>query len=96
MKKTAIDFKQQATLLRAIANETRLKIIDVLSNGEMDVGTIAHRIGVEQSTVSKHLAILRAVWVVDNERHGNEGYYRLRPLHDGLLMCTRYNKQREI
>lgn len=78
MKKTPIDFKQQARLLRAIANEARLKIIDTLSAGEMHVGGIAEAIGAEQSTVSKHLAILRAVGVVDDERRGNEVYYRLR------------------
>ncbi|MGQ9603482.1 MAG: ArsR/SmtB family transcription factor [bacterium] len=98
MKKTAVDFKQQARLLRAIANETRLKIIDVLSNGQMHVGAIAHRIGAEQSTVSKHLAILRAVGIVDDERHGNEVYYRLRTsCITGFFSCALdVIKEREI
>lgn len=89
MKKTTIDFKQQARLLRAIANETRLKIIDTLSAGEMHVSGIAEAIGSEQSTVSKHLAILRAVGVVDDERRGNEVYYRLRaPCIVGFFSCA--------
>ncbi len=89
MKKTTIDFKQQARLLRAIANETRLKIIDALSNGEMRVGDIAQKIGAEQSTVSKHLAILRAIGIVDDERRGNEVYYRLQtPCIVGFFSCA--------
>ncbi len=75
--KDRLDYKVQARLLRALANETRLKIIDVLSRGEEHVGALAEGMGAEQSTVSKHLAILRAIGVVDDERRGNEVYYRL-------------------
>ncbi len=75
--KQNLDYKQQARLLRALANETRLKIIDALSRGEMHVGALAEATGAEQSSVSKHLAVLRAVGVVDDERRGNEVYYRL-------------------
>ena len=77
MDKLRLDYKVQARLLRALANETRLKIIDVLSRGEEHVGALAEATGAEQSTVSKHLAILRAIGVVDDERRGNEVYYRL-------------------
>jgi len=74
---SSVDYKQQARLLKALANETRLRIIHALSKGEMHVGAIAEMTGAEQSTVSKHLAVLRAVGVVDDERRGNEVYYRL-------------------
>jgi DNA-binding transcriptional ArsR family regulator len=70
-------YKQQARLLKALANETRLKIIDRLNKGECHVGELVRLIGAEQSTVSKHLAVLRGIGVVDDERRGNTVFYRL-------------------
>jgi len=70
-------YKQQARILRALANETRLMLIDRLSKGECRVGELVRMAGVDQSTVSKHLAVLRNVGVVDDERRGNAVFYRL-------------------
>ena len=70
-------YKQQARLLKALANETRLKIIDRLSDGECHVGELVGLMDCDQSTVSKHLAILRSVGVVDDDRRGNTVFYRL-------------------
>ena len=70
-------YKDQARILKALANETRLKIIDRLGKGECHVGELVKAIGADQSTVSKHLAILRSVGVVDDERQGNAVLYRL-------------------
>lgn len=70
-------YKQQARLLKALANETRLKIIDRLNKGECHVGELVRLVGVDQSTVSKHLAVLRGIGVVDDERRGNTVFYRL-------------------
>lgn len=70
-------YKQQARLLKALANETRLRIIDRLNKGECHVGELVRLIGADQSTVSKHLAVLRGIGVVDDERRGNTVFYRL-------------------
>jgi DNA-binding transcriptional ArsR family regulator len=70
-------YKQQARLLKALANETRLKIIDRLGDGECQVGELVSLIGCDQSTVSKHLATLRSVGVVDDDRRGNTVFYKL-------------------
>ena len=70
-------YKEQARVLKALANETRLKIIHRLGRGECLVGELARIVGADQSTVSKHLAVLRAVGVVDDERRGNTVLYRL-------------------
>jgi DNA-binding transcriptional ArsR family regulator len=70
-------FKQQARLLKALANETRLRIIDRLNDGECNVGELVSLLGCDQSTVSKHLAVLRGVGVVDDDRRGNTVFYRL-------------------
>lgn len=70
-------YKDQARILKALANETRLKIVDRLGKGECHVGALVKEIGVDQSTVSKHLGILRSVGVVDDQRQGNTVIYRL-------------------
>jgi ArsR family transcriptional regulator len=70
-------YKREARLLKALANEKRLKIIDRLNQGECHVGELVRVLETDQSTVSKHLAILRAVGVVDDDRRGNTVVYRL-------------------
>jgi len=75
--KTRDKYKQQARIMKALANETRLMIVDRLSEGECQVGELVRLIGADQSTVSKHLAILRGAGVVDDERRGNTVFYRL-------------------
>ena len=70
-------YKQQARILRALANETRLRLIDRLSKGECQVSELVRLAGVDQSTVSKHLAVLRNVGMVDDDRRGNAVFYRL-------------------
>jgi ArsR family transcriptional regulator len=70
-------FKKQARVLKALANESRLKIVDRLSRGESSVGELTDLVGLDQSTVSKHLAVLRAHGIVNDRRDGNVVYYTL-------------------
>lgn len=70
-------FKQQARVLKAMANESRLMIIDRLGKGESSVGELTELVGSDQSTVSKHLAVLRSHGIVEDRREGNVVYYRL-------------------
>ncbi len=70
-------FKQQAQVLKALANESRLRIVDRLSRGEASVGQLTDLVGSDISTVSKHLAVLRAHRIVDDRREGNVVHYRL-------------------
>ena len=70
-------FTQQAKMLKALANESRLMIVDRLSRGECSVGYLRDLVGGDLSTVSKHLALLRAHGVVEDRREGTTVYYRL-------------------
>ncbi|MCU0664990.1 MAG: metalloregulator ArsR/SmtB family transcription factor [Myxococcota bacterium] len=70
-------FKQQARVLKALANESRLKIVDRLSRGECSVGELTEVVGTDRTTVSKHLAVLRSHGIVDDRRDGNVVYYTL-------------------
>ena len=64
-------------MLKAIAHESRLLIVDRLSRGECSVGDLRELVGSDLSTVSKHLALLRAHGIVDDRREGTTVYYRL-------------------
>jgi len=70
-------FKRQAAVLKALANESRLMIVDRLGQGECSAGSLVDFVGSDQSTVSKHLAVLRAHGIVDSRREGNVVYYTL-------------------
>jgi ArsR family transcriptional regulator len=70
-------FRRQARVLKALANESRLKIVDRLARGETSAGGLTELVGSDQSTVSKHLAVLRSHGIVDDRREGNVVYYRL-------------------
>lgn len=61
-------FRRQARVLKALANESRLKIVDRLSRGECSVGELTDLVGSDRSTVSKHLAVLRAHGTVLSKR----------------------------
>jgi DNA-binding transcriptional ArsR family regulator len=75
--KTRETYKKQARILKAMANETRLMIVDRLKEGECTVSELTDLVGSEQSTVSKHLALLRAHSLVADRRDGNNVYYSL-------------------
>jgi DNA-binding transcriptional ArsR family regulator len=70
-------FRRQARVLKALANESRLKIVDRLSRGECSVGELTDVVGTDRTTVSKHLAVLRAHGIVNDRRDGNVVYYTL-------------------
>jgi DNA-binding transcriptional ArsR family regulator len=71
-------FRLQARILKALANESRLKIVNRLSRGECSVGALTDLVGSDRTTVSKHLAVLRAHGIVADRREGNIVYYTLR------------------
>lgn len=82
-------YKQRARLLRALANESRLMIVDRLREDECTVGELTEMIGSDQSTVSKHLALLRAAGIVEDRRDGNHVYYSLvTPCVLNFFSCT--------
>jgi len=70
-------FRKQARVLKALANESRLKIVDRLSRGECSVSELTSICGGDRTTVSKHLAVLRAHDIVADRREGNVVYYTL-------------------
>lgn len=70
-------FKLKAELCKTLADPTRLIIIDRLRRREMSVGELAETIGTAQSSVSRHLAILRERGILQPRREGNNIFYSL-------------------
>lgn len=70
-------FRAQARVLKALANDSRLMIVDRLSRGECTAGELTQLVGSDQTTVSKHLAVLRAHGIVEDRREGSSVVYRL-------------------
>jgi ArsR family transcriptional regulator len=66
-----------ASLLRALANERRLVILCQLGGGELSVGALQERLGLSQSALSQHLAVLREEGLVATRRQSQSIFYRI-------------------
>ena len=75
--RTKAVFEARAKIIKAMAHPTRLFIVDVLSRQDRCVAELTELVGDDMSTISRHLAVLRVVWIVADERHGAQIYYRL-------------------
>ena len=62
-------------LFRALADETRLRILNLLVQGEVCVCEIEHALEIGQSKASRHLAYLRNAGLVTDRREGPWMYY---------------------
>ncbi len=68
----------KAGLFQALGHPTRVAIVEFLRYGEMSVGRLCEKIGVEQANASQHLAVLRNKYIVETRKEGNQIFYRLR------------------
>lgn len=65
------------TLLRVLADETRLRILALLAQAELSVGELARCLAMGQSRVSNHLKILREAGLLAERHEGNFTFCRL-------------------
>jgi uncharacterized membrane protein len=73
----AIQTAEPAQLFRALADETRLKIVKMLSEKEMCVEDLMTALRLAQATVSHHLQVLKEAGLVQAEKRGRNVYYSL-------------------
>ena len=61
-----------------MGHPSRLLILEALQDREWCVCELTELVGADQSTVSKHLAVLKAAGVVIDDRRGQQVFYRLK------------------
>ncbi len=73
------ELEKAAGILKAIAHPVRISILDALENGNKLTVTELHKIlGIEQSTASHHLGIMKDKGVLVSRREGKNIYYSIR------------------
>jgi ArsR family transcriptional regulator len=73
------DVKPLTKLFRALGDETRLRMVALLSHGELCVCHLERALELSQPNVSRQLGILRMAGIVDARRDGTWMYYSLAP-----------------
>ena len=76
MSEALRQFKSE--IFQALANPTRIAIVEALRDGEMSAGRLIEELGIEQANASQHLSILRAKQIVVNRKVGNQVFYSIR------------------
>ena len=66
-----------ADLLRTLGNEKRLMILCQLGGDEVPAGALQDPLGLSQSALSQHLAVLREAGIVATRREGQTIWYRI-------------------
>jgi len=74
---TAVDTRPMTRLLKALADEGRLRIVALLAYGELCVCHVEEALGLSQPATSRQLGVLRNAGVVDSRRDGSWVYYFL-------------------
>jgi len=65
--------------IKAMADETRQRILNLLQHGERNVGELTEALGLTQPTVSYHLAILHHAGLVIRRSEGKQVFYHPNP-----------------
>ncbi len=70
-------FKIKADFLKGLAHPIRLQIIEYLKNGEASVGKLEQALGVKQSNLSRHLATLKGLGILETRQEKTSIYYAI-------------------
>ena len=77
-------------ILKTVAHPLRLRIVDLLTEGERTVGDIQNNLGVSQSLTSQQLSLMKSRGVLKSRRVGKLTYYSIeRPEVIQVLHCLR-------
>jgi DNA-binding transcriptional ArsR family regulator len=76
--KSPSDFRKASDVFKALGNPNRLLIVNELGKGERCVADLTKLVGLDISTVSNHLSVLRNVGLLVDERRGTQVFYTLK------------------
>jgi len=71
-------YEAKAAVIKALGHPSRLMMVDELAKGERCVCDLRAIVGSDMSTVSKHLSVLKAAGIVEDDKRGLQVFYRLR------------------
>jgi ArsR family transcriptional regulator len=71
-------YESRARIAKALAHPSRLLMMDVLQERERCVCELTELVGADQSTVSKHLSVLKQAGLVEDRKQGTMIYYRIK------------------
>lgn len=90
MKKLQGNATRACNLLKAMANPSRLMVLCQIADGEKSVGELESLVGLSQSGLSQHLAVLREKKLVTTRREAQTIYYSLSSREAAAVMGTLY------
>lgn len=70
--------QQRTAVFKALGHPARLQMVDALAGGERCVCDLVEVAGLAWSTVSRHLTVLKKAGVLEDEKRGQQVFYRLR------------------
>lgn len=77
-----------ARMLRVLGHPHRLRMIELLADGELPVGELAREVGIAPNACSQHLNMMRAHGLLDARRDGKVMFYRvIHPQALTVLSC---------
>jgi ArsR family transcriptional regulator, virulence genes transcriptional regulator len=88
IKRLEKNASRACNLLSAMANPSRLLVLCQLAGGEKSVSELQPLIGLSQSALSQHLAVLREKGLVRTRRAGQQIHYSLSSREATALMQT--------
>ncbi len=74
-------WEMQADICQTLANPKRLRILNLLKDGELSVGAMVQALGVAKANLSQHLGVMRQKGILAARREGTSIYYRLATPH---------------
>jgi DNA-binding transcriptional ArsR family regulator len=83
--------KEAEEFLKKMANQNRLMILCVLSEGEQSVGELNERVPLSQSALSQHLSLLRDAGLVATRRESQTIYYRVSDVRVEMVLKNLYD-----
>jgi DNA-binding transcriptional ArsR family regulator len=67
----------KANLFRVLGHPARVRILEILRDGDQSVGALQAELSLDSSGTSQHLAALRRIGLVQSRREGTSVYYRV-------------------
>ena len=78
----------KARMFRVLGHPVRIRILELLRDGERGVGELQAELQLDSSGTSQHLSALRQLGLLDNRREGTSVYYRIRDPRIAQLLAV--------